>query len=259
MDLEEAFGLFSLARSAFAPSAMHLVPDIALLGFLNDIEENARAVDVLSSSHLPHRAFPNARAAYEAAQQALLLSSSDDYDLAGARAWVYYLRRDFLFASLPRPSHVGDAARRSAEAWYEGAFAEMKDLWETLAPGRGETLERARVAVEAHKGRPDNWAGVPIAPALAARLEALRKLRGKPPNVGTAQIYNAAYSALSRESHPRMRVQPQRVTRSPDGSVELVLPERERDQDATTVRESAASALITGRIAVAYRIQPPAT
>lgn len=89
MDLAEARDRYEAARNRFFVSPDHLVPDIALLGFLRDIEESVQTVEVVAGSDLPQRAFPNARAPYEAAQRGLLLVTAEDYDLDGAKAWVY--------------------------------------------------------------------------------------------------------------------------------------------------------------------------
>src|SRR5688500_12158683 len=106
MDLPEVRARYEDLRAAFEPTSEHFVPDIVLLGFLNEIEENVRAVEILADSVVPHRAFPNARAAFEGAQRALLLTTADDYDLAGGKAWLYYLRRDKEYMAQERSGPV---------------------------------------------------------------------------------------------------------------------------------------------------------
>lgn len=82
------------AQAGFRPHAVFFVPDLVLLGYLREAEENASAVLALAESDVPHRAFPNARAVFEAAQLALVLTTHPDYRYAGALAWVHNLRRD---------------------------------------------------------------------------------------------------------------------------------------------------------------------
>ncbi len=55
MELPEARAHYTKARERFQVSPEHLVPDIALLGFLREIEENVGAVEILAASELPYR------------------------------------------------------------------------------------------------------------------------------------------------------------------------------------------------------------
>jgi hypothetical protein len=254
--LEEAKEIYSEARARFRPSAEHLVPDIALLGFLRDVEENAQAVEILAASKLPHRGYPNARAAYEASQRAILLATSPDYDLDGAKAWVYYLRRDRNYLALPRSSAPAQSPS-DPEAWFDGSLDEMAQVWESLAPGKGKLLRRALAELPGKKVRAENWAGVAIVPTIRDRLNALFERGGKASRGDTSSVYNAAYGGLSRQSHPSARLELSRVLKNDQG--QIALEERPRDPvaDAKGVRLSAASSYAEAYLALDLRLKMP--
>jgi hypothetical protein len=61
-----------------------------MLGLAADVLETAEAVHHTAETGLPHKAFSNARLAFEAAQNLLVLATHEDYQHAGTRAWVYF-------------------------------------------------------------------------------------------------------------------------------------------------------------------------
>lgn len=250
--LEHSFREFEAARAQFQPMGAHLVPDIALLGFLVEISENAEAVQLLAESNLPHRAFPNARAAVEAAQNALVLATEADYDLGGARAWVFFKGKDRNYRQMPR-AHVFERPE-DADAWFEKALEEMSAIWEDLAPGKGRLISEARKLLDRQPKRPGNWAGLPMASTLQKRLNDVRHLLGKSPNEDISSVLNATYSALSRESHPRTGFDPIRIDVHADGQIEFVIKPRDRQRDIENVMTAASSALLEGILAIAVRI-----
>lgn len=254
MELPEARALYDEARARLNVSADHLVPDIALIGFLTEIDENVRAVEVVAASDLPHRAYPNARAAYEAAQRALLLVTAEDYDLEGAKAWVYYLRRDREYLRLPRSS-IPAGGPPDPIAWFEGSLAEMERAWNDLAPGRGALLRRALAELPPVGARPDNWARVRIARTLRDRLNALLESRGKPSRGDTEPVYQAAYSGLTRLAHPGSRLDLVRISRAAGGQLRLEERPRNTDIDRRNVLLSAASSMAEGTLALTLRLE----
>lgn len=225
--LATALAEFRAAKAKFTPTRAHLVPDLALLGLLCDVEENAEAVLALGATPVPHRAYPNARAAFEASQQALLLATEPDYDLSGARAWAFFLRNDREFVRGPRDGQTSTVMGLDPDSWFKAATEEMAETWETFAPGKGDVMKRAVALVEAQPRRPDNFAGVPIAPTLRDRLVALAAKAGKAGMPDAAALYNNAYAALSRESHPRTQLRPEDIRSGPDDTVRVRFEERD--------------------------------
>jgi hypothetical protein len=253
--LDEAKLFYTASRERFRPTARHLVPDIVLLALLRDIEENVQAAEIVSASEVPHRGFPNARAAYEAAQRAVLLAAAPDYDFERAKAWVYSLRKDRVYLSLKRSLEFQAAGPRDPESWLIGSLEEMARAWEDLEPGKGVMLQRALSELPSKRPRADNWLGGSIVPVLRDRLNAALKRRGKESRGDTAPIYDAAYGGLSRQSHPITRLDLARILRSQAG--ELVLEERPRNPaaDAKAVLTSAASSMAEGALALNLRLR----
>ena len=243
---------FSEARAIFRPARAHALPDIVLLGFLNEIEENASVTTLIGSSEFPHRGFPNARSAFEAAQLALLLVTDPDYDRAGARAWVYYLRKDRVFAEM-HPDDVQYPEKLTPSQWFRAAVNEMADLWNDLDAGKGRLILDAEALVESQPRRPDNWAGLPIAPTLRDRLAGYAERHNLPVRTDAAEVYNRAYAALSRESHPRTRLRPIQVRGLPNGYAEFDFEPRDVASDADTALLLATGALAQGYLALVIR------
>ena len=258
MKVNEARQRYQVVRSRFAAAASHLVPDIVLLGFLNEIEENVSAVELIAASGIPHRAFPNARTAFEAGQQALLLVTAPDYDAAGATAWAYHLIRDRKYMAAPRSGQTTDRANVEPEEWFESALTEMEQTWNDFAPGRGALLRDAATEIQSRRrGGPENWTGLPVAPTLRDRMLTLAERHGKKGRSDAADILNAGYGALSRESHPRTRFQPTRITRDSSGGISFEIPTRDLEADRETVLISAASSLAAATLGVAIRCSLP--
>jgi hypothetical protein len=236
----------------FQVTRAHAIPDLVLLGFLNEVEENARATSIVGTSDLPHRGFPNARAAFEAAQLALLLVTDPEYDRAGARAWVYYLRKDRRFREM-HPEEFRGLDRLTPAEWFRSAVHEMAEVWNDLDSGKGQLILDAESLVESQPRRPDNWAALPIAPTLRDRLADYSRRHNAPVRSDAAEVYNRAYAALSRESHPRTRLRPIQVRGHPNGHAEFDFEERDLARDAETAVVLATASLSQGCLALAIR------
>lgn len=193
---------FRRTSALLAPTAAHLIPDIVLQGFLNDLHENAEAAAEIAKGPRPHRAFPNARSAFETMQLSLLLVTSNDYDRDGARAWVYYLKKDREFTNLHDDAEL--VMGFSPDERFNAAVAEMAETWDDFAPGKGALIREAVAIVEKQPRRPDNWAGVPVAPTLASRFEELRPAYHTPAVSDPAPL-SPMPTQLSTVRHTRAR------------------------------------------------------
>lgn len=219
-------------QTAFQASGSHLIPDMVLMGFVSEVVESARAVSTLLSANLGHRAFPNARTAFEAMQQLLLLVTDENYDLAGAKAWVFFSRRDFaLLTDFGNSADLPLAPEEFPEkSGLDLAIAEITKLWNDYSPGKGQLIIKAAEILATQPKRPANWAGVSIAPELERRFLALTREKGiSTSEPEHARIYNATYSILSRESHPRTRFQPDRISGRINGPITFEYDPNESD------------------------------
>jgi len=218
---------------------------MALLGFLDEVEESAHVASVILDSSLPHRAAPHVRNAFEAAQHALILATEEDYPLAGARVWVYYYRRDSEIIER-------DGKHERASDWYERKLAEMTTLWNQFCAGQGRLIEEARELVDKQPRRPDNWCGFAPAKELAARYEIIAKALGGSPPAGVSEATNGAFAALSRGTHPRIP-NPAAVVRRGDGTIELLPEQRDDDGARQSVSAGLSSAVMEAMLAAVYR------
>lgn len=255
-ELEKALAKFREVFARFAPTSAHLVPDLVLLGYVSEVLENLEAARVVLGSAIPHRAHPSVRAASEAAQLALLLTAGHDYDLEGATAWLYYQNKDAQLvrtsSSAPKP---GDAGYVDPDQWYADCVQEMADVWETYFTGARDIVLGAVKRVANLPRKPDNWMGKSVATELQARLEQRAKEAGTPFRSGSAGLFRSAYSASSRETHPRTRFKPDRITRRADGSFHFELPARPTAADRQALALAAAGAVNQLSAAIGFRLQ----
>lgn len=254
--------LFSLAHDAFdqrmarfTPNPKHFVADLALRGLLVELAENALTGKAIVDGPMPHRAYPSARAAFEACQLSLLLATAEDYDLDGAKAWVHYLRKDAEFARLhgETPHMEG----MTPTEWLNAALEEIADTWESLSPGKRSVVEAACVALDKKPRKPDNWAGLPLDRELVSRLAA--KARGSSPQGVLSDAKDAhkrTYAALSRGAHPRPSLRPLSVKL--DGArFSITLEPRDEQGDREIIDSLLASALNFGSAALNVRLGMP--
>lgn len=258
--LRDATVRLGQARASLRYHSQYLVPDLSLLGFLQDVEENARTVEVLALSDAGHRAFPNARASFEASQLALLLCTDPDYKLAGARAWVYYLIQDRRFGEL-HPESFADAAGGIAPAErYNTAVDEIADVWESFWPGGAGFVRKAAELVENQPRRPDNFLALSVAPTLRERMRSLAEQQGLEARArDEAAIYNRTYAALNREVHPRTRLRPETIIRKSTGEIEFVFEQLDKVDAAQNAVVLAAAACLQALAAVNARTRLAAT
>ncbi len=195
----------------FAPE--HYIADLALYGLAIDILEHSLAVQLLRNSEVPRAAFANARAAFEAGMDILLLTSErTEYDVRGCLARAHELNEDKrLQARYNRASSESGLSPQS-EQDFATLVEEDAVAWDKLVPGRGDFL-RSVVAEfsERPSGKRKHWSGMSREEIGLAVAQSL----GAEPGVG--QIFDAMYGGLSSHSHPRMRVGQRETTEGDTG------------------------------------------
>jgi hypothetical protein len=252
-ELTRALDQLEVALEQMAPSKGHWVPDLVFMGYVLEILDNGRAVARLGGQQPPLHATPAARSAFEAAQNLLMLVSSESYRAAGALAYVYGLRKDLeLTHSYPAGMSVPTPDAGGPE-WFEAALLEIGETWEALAPGSKALVDVANTELSARRNRkPDNWHGLNPATELAARFERnpLLKSHG---GYDPAAAFRNVYRALCRDTHPRTIVRPRGITVSNAGMLHTDL-ERRRPADTILVAtQTAVSSTILGL--TAYRVR----
>lgn len=231
--------------------ARYLVSDLVMLGYIQEALEHAIAVGVLSASPVPHRAIPNARSVFEAAQYALLLATHADYAYAGALAWVFHLRKDHKLQD--DLEALGHSSGLDEPRGLELAMGEMASTWDDFEPGSGQILRQAQNELELRKRTADNWLGQNAALALERQLAAYSAASGKNLPLPKAGTFKASYAALCRLTHPHTSVRPREIRGKPRGPLSIVAEARQLDDVSEMALAYAASAVNYVCLAVAIR------
>jgi hypothetical protein len=213
--------------------ADHLPADLALLGLLEDLRGAASAVLALSEDAPSFATYPLARTAFEATQRIIALATDDDYLRTGARAWLYYHRKDARILRM-------DEGSETAEAWLASAVGRMLDVWRAYHPDAETILSQEKERLQTNEGKrgPDNFMCQDLARLVGERYpRALPGMEMSPAEV--KRMSRSLYAYLSREAHARLRVDPVGYRISPDGSLTIV----QRQANETERRETALRSL----------------
>lgn len=190
----------------------HFAGDLSFWGFAAHVRQHANAVFHLADPHSFGTAlFANARAAFEAAQDALYLATETDYSAAGSRVRVFErlefadINADKNLMFLDDPDAMPEAA--DADPYSQARVSILSDAekWDTVVPGRGDLLRAALATLEpqfaaARSGsrHPGHWSGI-------SRRKMAIELERRVGEEGFAAHLVATYAALSRGAHPRFR------------------------------------------------------
>lgn len=231
-----------------------LLPDLAFHGLIEDMIDAAETALVVLRGDRPRRAMPLVRIAFEASQRILALSAAEDFVNTGTRAWLYYQQKDReLRRQLWEPSNA-----ETPEAWYASQVEQFTAIWEKHEPGARHRLQLASRQLDEFKtarGRsPDNFMGANLA-EIAAKAYPVLSARGAGVDTGALQKLNkASYSALCRDSHTRVCLEPTAMTISGDGSVTIVKHVVKPEVNAAMALVSLSTSLSEVDLAVTYRL-----
>jgi hypothetical protein len=206
--LTQRLMLLERQRAAFRPHAKHLVPDLMLMAFVDGLIGACTAVKVLGEARKADLAYPNARATIEFAQNALMLVTSDDYDLSGCHAYLFFTRIDHsLMDSSSKQTGEVPLADNGEEFTFDKAVAELRANWAAFSPGQELVVDRALATLRPPRAKPENWHGLNPAAELPRRLAKLL-----PPGSssfvgdGVEEMMKHTYSFMSRSSHVHLRL-----------------------------------------------------
>jgi hypothetical protein len=228
VDLEDALATLKSQLDAFKLRFAHFGGDLTLYGLLLSAWENGSAVLQLArSSDLYSAFFPVARAAFESGQEALYLVTEPDYDAAGAKARVFE-KLEFVDLRDEMNSAFADDAD-SRPSGYADAISQIQrdaERWDEECPGKGSLLKEALAhflplfeAARTGARHPGNWMQKSRR-GIAKELEKRVSERG----FGTRMI--ASYAHLSRNSHPRLRLENWTKLATSEGQPRFVRAER---------------------------------
>jgi hypothetical protein len=187
----------------------YLVPDLVAIGLSREVFENGHAVLLLAESNVPRTVHPNSRAAFEAAQDLILLVTAPDYDTAGSEAYVAEVFDKARSRELAEEAFT--ALGRASEIEHvdvDSVLKDAADTWAGHAPAKAELIFKAKdVIAEYRRRRKYHWSGL-------TRDEIHRELGTRMKSDGTAEIYKSMYNILSFSSHPSPRLDEQHLSYS---------------------------------------------
>src|SRR4051812_25070197 len=88
--LHEILDRLEDVKKYFHYTPASILGDCVLISYINEVSNSASITELLVQTPMPHKAFPIARAAFEAVQLATLLVTQEDYVTMGTAAWLYY-------------------------------------------------------------------------------------------------------------------------------------------------------------------------
>lgn len=215
-----------------------LVPDIVLLGLATDVFESALAVQDTACSPLPHKAYSNAQLAFEGAQNLLVLATHEEYEAAGARAWVYFELKDAGWrVAFGRQKDVL-APGLTENHWLDQRVADMAGVWNSVSQGQGQLLLDALAVVRRERRkRPDNWLHEDMTLRQHCAYTLFAASGSKKFLVNTAELNKAMYQTLCRETHARPRLDSFGVIHDRDrGTVSVVISPRNLEKARYAVK-----------------------
>jgi len=194
-------------RDSFLCQPKTLLADIVLLSYVNDVLESVQAaMSILQLETIPSRAFACLRTSFEAAQQGMVLVTQDDYAFMGAKAWVYYCRRDKKWLTMNKPVESGINTDDDAKNWFEQKLVEIAELWDGFSLGQGVLVAQARDELEKHRSKPDNWLGKDMALSQDEAYSKIGAYRKSPINQNMSLTNRSIYGALCRDAHTGLRI-----------------------------------------------------
>jgi hypothetical protein len=238
-----------LLRGRFEIRADTLPADLTLAGLYNELRDAVFLAVELSNRHIHVAAFPLARMVFEATQRVIALATDDDYVRVGARAWLYYLRKDKRIIHLAR-----DAA--AADEWYEHAIHQLQHIWSVHNPAAVTVFREENARLDAfHKKRaPDNFMGEDLGQVVDQRHSKMSLASGRSV-LDLKELDRGIYAGLSRESHSRVRLDPAGLRISSDGTVTVIPQKVDEATKKELVLGCLSSSLTEANAALAYLVE----
>ncbi|HXB24591.1 MAG TPA: hypothetical protein VNV25_07680 [Gemmatimonadaceae bacterium] len=219
-----------------------LLPDLALIGLIDDTIDAAETALQLLETERPYRAYAMVRVAFEAAQRLLILGTADDHIAVGTRAWLYYQAKDAVLRG------GEDVSIRAAED-------QLVAIWQSRFPSAAAVVlqERNQLA-QRKRGAPDNFLGENLASSIGQAYQKIAAERGTTVPAGALEMNSAIYRSLCRDTHACMRIEPISIRVDSEGFVEIDSRPRYKAEVELAVRAGLATSLSEAVIAVEFRL-----
>jgi hypothetical protein len=207
MDLANRLDELKAELKAFTCRPSTLISDLVLVALGRDLFETGLAIQQATNSDLPHKAYSNARLAFETAQNILVLATHEDYQAAGAVAWVYFESKDAGWRSEVERNRSASNVGPTEDEWLDRRVEQMARMWDSVIEGRGDLLRQALVSVRRdRKKRPDNWLHENMSRRHDRSYTLFARSNGNSFSAASADLNEKMYQALCRETHVRPRL-----------------------------------------------------
>lgn len=237
MDLANRLKQLEAEIDSFACTRRAFVPDLVLLGLAIDVFESGKAVYDTSHSGFPHKAYSNARLAFEGTQQAVVLVTHERYEHAGATAWVYFESKDAYWRSAIERNKDAISSELTADEWLDSRVLAMSRLWDSMLLGQSALLNDALQLVRQDaKKRPDNWLHEDLTARQHRAYEMFGANKATEDLSQTAEINKRIYRTLCREAHARPRLDSIAIPGNEDlGTIKVVFQARNAENSRRAV------------------------
>jgi hypothetical protein len=182
----------------------HFLADLAVISLAHQLHEHGTAASDLLRRSRAGAAFPSARAAFEAAEDLLLLMLSPSYDLDGARAYIAAQSAvaQAYGTSLGVAKRVRGEASAERPPSFRAVLAADAEVLRQLTDEADAMLEEAnRLVQEARARGTRHWSGFSrdsIHDVLANRMA----------DSSLSAVLRSWYERLAHMSHPGLRIGP---------------------------------------------------
>ncbi len=252
--LRNAIRTLSRIQRDFQFLADSLLADIALFGLTFDVLDSARAVEIIAETEFPHRAYPIARTAFEAAQQAMVLATQENYVLAGTRAWIYFCEKDSEWLGKACPEGSGVNSKEDAEKWFRDRLAEVTVMWEEISPGKRELIGEAKRLIGKDRNA-KNWLNQKMEEAQHPAYIRIGESLGQVVKGDSIEMNKSIYSRLSEETHARARLKPVSFRLGTDGLVDVKFASRDVGTNSQSASLVTAISALEAATSLAYRMR----
>jgi hypothetical protein len=222
-----------------------LPADLALAGLVDDLVATVAAVVTLATASTSVL-YPLARIAFEDAQRIVALATDDDYLRIGTRAWLYYQRKESAI--------IGKTDQQAAADRDRAIVGQMREMWTPYCPDADELLRSEGAWLDKHARKPpDNFLGRDLAEVVQERHARLHNA-GRTLPADVVNLNRGIYSALSRESHARLRLEPAAFVFGRYGRVEILPRPVDEPGRRRTLTSCIAMSLAEAAGALSYRL-----
>jgi hypothetical protein len=207
MELPDRLEELKSELRAFICRPRTLAGDLVLFGLGADVMETATSVLHTAASALPHKAYSNARLAFEGAQILVVLATHERYELTGSQAWVYFEMKSAAWRASAQRQRNAQPATNDQQI-LQRRVEQMATIWDSVCQGHGKSLRDAFDLVwRERKKRPDNCLHENMTARQHTAYELFAASDARAITGDSAAVNQAMYEILCHETHAHPRLE----------------------------------------------------